>query len=111
MSTPPRPPGRLLPKNNQCPSGENVGALSYPDVLMLGPRFCGVPQGVSTLVLCDTQMSKLPNPFGLSDMKYKLKLFLEIAGRCSLYFELTKGPRLTGGPQSENLSASTKRVH
>jgi len=41
-------------------------------------------------------------------MKYKLKLSLEMAGRCSLYFELIVGPRLTGGPQSENLWAVAK---
>src|SRR3989442_3061306 len=66
---------------------------------MLGPRFTGAPQGSSILARCDTQMSVPPNPPGRSELTYRLRPSLEIAGCCSFAAELTTGPRFTGEPQ------------
>jgi len=49
MSVPPKPPGRSLLKNIQCPSREKEGTFSVDGVLTIGPRFVGGPQGSSTL--------------------------------------------------------------
>src|SRR6185437_12778882 len=103
MSATPHPPGRRLWKYSRCPSGESVGATSLTLELTVGPRFCGGPQGSSTLARCDTQMSSPPKPPGRSEVMYRLRPSLEIAGRLSSNGELTTGPRLIGvdqGPHS-----------
>src|SRR6266566_2399343 len=103
MSARPHPPGRKLWKYIRCPSGENAGATSLELELTVGPRFCGGPQGSSTLARCETQMSSPPKPPRRPDVMYRLRPSLEIAGRLSSSGELTSGPRLIGidqGPHS-----------
>src|SRR5262245_42940981 len=63
-SCPPAPPERVLPKNIQWPSRENVGTRSLPLLLTTDPRLTGAPQGLSRLSRCDTQMSSPPWPPG-----------------------------------------------
>src|SRR5690348_16505249 len=62
-------------------------------------------------------MSRPPTPPGRSEVMYRLRPSLEIAGRLSSNGELTTGPRLTGVPQgpyagwsSETASAATAFV-
>src|SRR5438045_2555991 len=74
----------------------NVGATSLPAELIFGPRFRGAPHGSSALARCETQMSTPPRPPGRSELMYRLRPSLEIAGWLSLYGELTTGPRFTG---------------
>src|SRR5439155_10019634 len=103
MSARPHHPGPKLWKYSRCPSGENAGATSLELELTVGPRFCGAPQGSSTLTRCETQMSSPPKPPRRPEVMYRLMPSLEIAGRLSSNGELTSGPRLTGvdqGPHS-----------
>jgi hypothetical protein len=51
-------------------------------------------------------MSLGPKPPGRSELKYRLRPFLEMAGAKSLNGELMMGPRLTGADQSENFNAA-----
>src|SRR3989454_582755 len=96
MSARPHPPGRKLWKYTRCPSGENAGATSLELELTVGPRFCGAPQGSSTLARRETQMSSPPTPPGRPEVMYRLRPSLEIAGRLSSAGELTTEPRLIG---------------
>ena len=43
----PKPPGRLLLKNSQCPSRERLTAFSVNGELTAGPRLLGAPHGAS----------------------------------------------------------------
>src|SRR2546422_214673 len=99
MSARPHPPGRKLWKYIRCPSGENAGATSLELELTVGPRFCAGPQGSSTVARCETQMSSPPTPPGRPEVMYRLRPFLEIAGRLSSAGELTTEPRLIGVDQ------------
>src|SRR3989442_15254188 len=96
MSARPHPPGRKLWKYSRCPSGENAGATSLELELTVGPRFCGGPQGSSTLARCETQMSSPPKPPGRPEGMYRLSPSLEIAGRLSPNGELTTEPGAVG---------------
>src|SRR3989441_12642508 len=106
MSARPHPPGRKLWKYIRCPSGENVGATSLELELTVGPRFCGGPQGSSTVARCETQMSSPPKPPGRPEAMYRLRPSLEIAGRLSSADELTTGPRVIGGEQGPHAGCS-----
>src|SRR2546426_267539 len=109
MSARPHPPGRKLWKYIRCPSGENAGATSLELELTVGPRFCGGPQGSSTVARCETQMSSPPKPPRRPDVMYRLSPSLEIAGRLSSNGELTTEPRSIGvdqGPHSACSSAT-----
>src|SRR5439155_3277390 len=90
----PTPPSRLLLKNIHRPSREKAGWPSLRPVLTTGPRFIGGFQGLSTVSRFDSQMSAPPNPPGRSEVKYKVRSSLEIAGPDSVKAEFTRGPRL-----------------
>src|SRR5207249_10827218 len=106
MSARPHPPGRKLWKYIRCPSGESVGATSLELELTVGPRFCGGPQGSSRLARCESQMSSPPKPSRRPDVMYRLRPFLEIAGRLSSSGELTSDPRLIGVDQGSHSGPS-----
>src|SRR2546421_1399770 len=78
-SLPPKPPGRLLLKNNQWPSRDRAGTFSMNAVFTV-PTFVGSPHAPSTVSRWDTQMSKAPEPPGRVDPKYRLRPSLEMAG-------------------------------
>src|SRR6266581_3718125 len=100
-SASPQPPRPVLWKYMLCPSGVRFGATSIPGELMLRPRCCGVPHGAPMLSRCETQMSSMPNPPGRSELMYRLRPSLEIAGCCSFAVVLITGPRLRGLDQSD----------
>src|SRR2546427_12242936 len=60
-STPPKPPGRLLLKNNQGPSLDRAGTFSM-NAVFTGATFIAVPKAPSTVSPVDTQKSKAPEP-------------------------------------------------
>ncbi len=104
MSASPQPPRPVLWKYIRCPSGVNVGARSFPAELMCEPRFTGVRHAhagssPSVQARCETQMSVPPKPPVRSELMYRLRPSLEIAGCCSFAAVLITGPRLTGADQ------------
>src|SRR5262245_36119958 len=108
MSASPKPPRPVEWNSNQCPSREKLGALSSPLLLRAGPRFAGWPHASSRLARRDTQRSSPPWPPGRSELKYRLRPSLEIAGRSSPEGELATGPRLTGVPHGPNVLGSDR---
>src|SRR4030095_9828687 len=60
ISWSPEPPGRVLAKNNQCPSRDSAGTASLPGVLMMPPRFIGGPHTSSLVGRCENQISCPP---------------------------------------------------
>src|SRR6266571_2354181 len=101
MSFEPRPPGRSLEKKSRCPSIERAGDASRPGPFTLGPRLCGSPQGPSSDVRRETQISAPPNPPARVETKYRLSSSGESAAFISLAAVLMGAPRLTGADHSE----------
>ena len=69
MSTNPNPPDRLELKKSDRPSAEMKGVCSQAELLIVGPRFTGSPQGSCAVSRVVTHISKLPDPPGLSEVK------------------------------------------
>src|SRR3989454_7661251 len=79
---------------------------------MFEPRFAGVchahaASSASVQARCETQMSVPPNPPGRSELMYRLRPSLEIAGCCSFAAVLITGPRLTGADQDPYCGCSS----
>src|SRR2546428_4911479 len=79
---------------------------------MFEPRFAGVchahaASSASVQARCETQMSSMPNPPGRSELMYRLRPSLEIAGCCSFAVVLITGPRLTGADQGPYCGCSS----
>ncbi len=98
-SLPPDPPGRPEPRKSDSQSADMFGQHSLDEVLTVGPRFTGVPQGSLVVGRLATHMSLLPYPPDRLEYKNSARPSADMLGPASRAPLLTTDPRLTGVPQ------------
>ncbi|MBA7661654.1 hypothetical protein ES703_69674 [subsurface metagenome] len=84
---------------------------SQDELLTVGPRFTGVPQGSSVVSRVVTHMSALPYPPDRLEPKYNSRPSAEMLGMASAAERLTVGPRLVGVPKVKSAFATSAARH
>ncbi len=82
-----------------------LGPHSPAELLTVGPRFHGAPQGAETVGRVAIHRSKPPDPPGRSDSKKSDRPSAEILGTFSQAGLLIVDPRFTGSPQGSEMVA------
>jgi hypothetical protein len=84
-----------------------LGVHSPAELLTVGPRLTGSPQGSLAVGRVATQRSRLPDPPGRPEQKYSSSPSAEIFGPWSEDEVLKGGPRFVGSPKTKSAFATS----